>query len=1044
MDEVENPQLPAAGEKSPTIRPTDQDDPHDGRDTQEPSLDITAQTFLTDADDSSPTEPPLALPTRPGLKRGSSAPLPPQPPPDRPPLDSDTAPDSLTFADLKRIRSTFPDAQVPQKQPVNDCDRVYDFRYADAQSLGVEVDEWFGYGEDERVRLRRCRAAFHEEWKEQEWLAVAEDTRRSFIGDQLSVLRDQEASPTAKTHALMVLTYIVLGVWEETAGRPSSIALEDLFPDSKFPGSRLDDYSPSSLQIQWIVAMVDTVHACDGLVPIYHAMRAVCEEGFKSDHSRGRCGEGVDLWCCLTLMYVFLEVSRTTSGERGAPLRRDIGALEPKLLNHLTKAVANIRLDEHVPVQLPRLLLLLWKAILVCIGGIADVDRVKKSLREHSKELDARGQPVITASPLDYHLFRQEITSKYPAYQPPPPLFPLEPENNTFLPPLKHRRPSHVASEVSAVDTSSIMHQPVHIATPAPSPPPSPASAGKTGKKQNYQTNQMFPFLYPPLDRNSNDLGGKGSTELQDVLVGQKWTGSDIPTSILEAAELFAKRMRATRAMKQMWEARVEFMKFERGWKPTDDNDPVGEDDFELVPSTSERETAEQGRPLSDEQKRLDIVSQYYHDALPHLQSVVIVLLKVVLQSVTDMVARSGGSNGPHEPTSAIVSAKPIENGVVHHPPQVVAESTAEELDRLRSQEITAKALGGILLLLLKWFKVSHTLQYEFLTQLLLDSNYVPVVLRLWQTQEIARACHYQLDRDELGFFHFCRLHSRHPPPQPPRPDPSSDEVDSEDEALPSAIKRTREDATTADRPVSPTATSSPPSHDCDYPPEVDELGYPATPMPDTPITSYSYRNIHTAIHHLRVLHKITRRKTHRALLLVSYKSSTHLKKTVRVPVRELRYYTLKLFKSQVPFCGRKWRQANMKIITAVWLAVPAALRDDWLSGGGGGMGGVGVGDVDGAVDDAVALEESLRKLTHWWNLRQCPAGMGLAPDEARALLEEESDFFCRQLARLDEGSLGEGDDEAGGEEAGAEDGLGYSQGWQTPASGWQGPIEGY
>ncbi len=219
---------------------------------------------------------------------------------------------------------------------------------------------------------------------------------------------------------------------------------------------------------------------------------------------------------------------------------------------------------------------------MILFGGIEDVERAKASFQDkETKETDKRGQPVITASPLDYHLFRQEISSKYPAFNPPPPLFPLEPENNSILPPLykttsKFTGANAFSSGFAALNGTgvSILHQPVHIATPAPSPPPSPAGpGGKGGKKQNYQTNQLFPFLYPPLDESSNDLGGKGTTDLQDALVGRKWEGSDIPASILEAAELFARRMRATRAMKQMWEERVEFMKYERGWE-----DPIVQD----------------------------------------------------------------------------------------------------------------------------------------------------------------------------------------------------------------------------------------------------------------------------------------------------------------------------------------------------------------------------------------------------------------------------------------------------------------------------------
>ena len=192
----------------------------------------------------------------------------------------------------------------------------------------------------------------------------------------------------------------------------------------------------------------------------------------------------------------------------------------------------------------------------------------------------ADGGKIITASPLDYHIFRQEITSKYPAYTPQAPLLPLEPDNNSILPPLANRSSrangsNGILPPPMNVNSSgaSILHQPVHIATPAPSPPPSPPVGGKAGKKQNYQTNQNFPFMYPPLDSTSNSAGGKGPAGLQGLLVGRRWEGSDIPKSILEAGELFAKRMRMTRAMRQLWDERERFLKFERGWEDGDDEE---------------------------------------------------------------------------------------------------------------------------------------------------------------------------------------------------------------------------------------------------------------------------------------------------------------------------------------------------------------------------------------------------------------------------------------------------------------------------------------
>ena len=255
------------------------------------------------------------------------------------------------------------------------------------------------------------------------------------------------------------------------------------------------------------------------------------------------------------------------------------------------------------------------------------MSEVKFDLRDGADRGDENGQVFITASPLDYHLFRQEIMSKYPAYNPPPPLVPLELENNSILPPL----PSHSSrmagpygsipgSGPAAVNGSgaSILFQPVHIATPAPSPPPSPSGpGGKAGKKQNYQTNQNFPFLYPPLDGTSNNLGGKGSAGLQDILVGKKWDGSDVPASILEAGKLFASRMRMTRGMKQLWQERERFMEYERGWAELEsnkvDNDLAEELELEDVNTIADDTEEKRLRaPELETKRRLKAVEEFY------------------------------------------------------------------------------------------------------------------------------------------------------------------------------------------------------------------------------------------------------------------------------------------------------------------------------------------------------------------------------------------------------------------------------------------------
>ena len=91
------------------------------------------------------------------------------------------------------------------------------------------------------------------------------------------------------------------------------------------------------------------------------------------------------------------------------------------------------------------------------------------------------------------------------------------------------------------------------------------------------------------------------------------------------------------------------------------------------------------------------------------------------------------------------------------------------------------------------------------------------------------------------------------------------------------------------------------------------------------------------------------------------------LKRMLKVSHPMLQLHVLKLLKSQVPYCGRKWRQcmvlhleramdiltvilANMKVITSIYLNCRPDLRDEWLTG-------TEVEDVQGAL---VSLSVSL------------------------------------------------------------------------------------
>ncbi|KAL4918091.1 hypothetical protein BDW62DRAFT_182345 [Aspergillus aurantiobrunneus] len=952
-------------------------------------------------------------PRRPELHRNTTAPPPPRQPPPPAPVQHniETPTDSLSLAQLRQLVQDMPRAEQP----------AYAFEYADSQPFSEEVEEWFQYSEFDRAMLLGMKTSFERLWSlfcgnqpssspRTSWLDAPSAMQKSFLSEVLDNLQDSEVIVRVET--LEAVCYALTGVWAITAGKSAPEDAEGA------PLSFSEKDKPKSLQILWMENNAKLIHECSGVQSLYGCFLRTFEKfrvsapsepnlttpGSTNPVSLAAAEREANL--VLTAFYLIVEVARRqeTQEPRNTPLKDAIMALEPDLMVFLIEVIARLRWDDSANIPLTRIILLFWKCTLLFFGGSDSLKQAKDAMEpafEGEKNDPTRRTPFLTASPLDYHNFRQEITSKYPAYNPPPPVIPLELENNSILPPLP-QHPSRTYSSnglFSGVGPSvsggngSILQQSVHIATPAPSPPPSPVGpGGKAGKKQNYQTNQNFPFMYPPLDDSSNDLGGKGTTETQDVLVGKKWDGSDVPASIIEAGKLFSTHVKMTRAMRQLWEEREHFMKYDRGWHAEEasatafahSGDEITEDLHDISLQDKERRksdvTRERQTDNEDVQKRLDAVEAFYTQALVHLQSIVIVFLKIILTNVSALVNNQGNAQTGSAGSESF-------NGVNGAPPSfnndtgdINCDATIDELDNVRLREITGKAISGSLLLLLKWFKRSHIMKFEYMTQLLLDSNYLPLILKMFAHQEIDQAVAQRTDRAQLGFFHFCHLHSEQTPDIATGSDQESD-----DEAVPPPIARHRPEAAQTDslEEAGHGFVEGP------HRPEVDELGYPTAPPPSEPITTFSFRNFFSAINYLHIMQKITRDKAHRCLLLVQYKSSTILRKGLKIPDPHLRFYTLKLFKSQVPYCGRKWRQSNMRVITAIYLYCRPELRDDWLAGS----------DIDAEVEEALPLEQALRGLTHWWHLRRYKHVMG--GEEGATIMHEERDFFVRELEAM-------------------------------------------
>ncbi|KAJ9604718.1 Factor arrest protein 11 [Cladophialophora chaetospira] len=959
---------------------------------------------------------------RPGLRRETSTPAPPPPPSQPPPAPPPSDPtDSLSLPQLRQLVNQFP---KPEATP-------YAFQYKDAEDFEPEIDDWFHYTEldQDRQYLLASLDAFEGRWKhfcdasgiseDSKWTAVDNDRRQKFTSSLVKDLETENYS--LRVEALSCIYYILMGVWSTTSGLESKDATAD-------DDSPSDPDRTNAIQIQWMHQGADLVEQSTTVPHIYNCLIQASHapdiarppstnEG--EEYLEGAFGENEyrELSLCLSCFYLLLESARTRANTAaGQAIRRTISSLQPNFLVFLVGMISRLRWDELYNIPLMHALQLFWKSILLLFGDVSDdLERVKGILQPRDDHFSAdAAHPKLTASPLDYHTFRQEITSKYPAYNPPPNIIPLELEQKTFLPPLTNNSRYEMSNAAGtgpagAATRGSILHQPVHIATPAPSPPPSPVGpGGKAGKKQNYQTNQNFPFLYPPLDSTSDSIGGKGSTQFQDMMVGKEWQGSDVPLSVIEAGELFASRMRMTRAMRQLWRERELFLKYERGWKG-DIRDAANKDE-------GEGEKDLDGLEEPDLRSRMLSVDDFFHLALPDLQSLVIVMMKVMLTNVQDIAVRNGGAqesshSGGLNRTKSNSNMAQNQTLPIPPPPPRPNEMTLEDLDNVRSREISQKAIAGALFLLLKWFKVSHVLKSEYMTQLLLDSNYVQLTLKYFAHQNLEDLVAFKYDRDDLSMWHYCHVHSDHPPLSPTSPDERSEGSDG-DEAVPPPIARHRRSPTSGSggqltEQVKDQQQIQPEQGR----PSVDELGNPLGPIPQTPITVFSFRQFQTSINLLRVLQKLTRGKSHRILFLVQFKSSQILRRVLRVPDPTLRLYVLKLFKSQVPYCGRKWRQSNMRVITAIYLHCRPELRDEWLAG-------MHDATVEGEVDEAVPLEWALRGLTFWWQKRRYPdvTRKGKKGTEAKSVGEEEDlhdiddderDFFQRELDALGWGLAG-------------------------------------
>ncbi|KAI8782041.1 striatin-interacting protein 1 [Biomphalaria glabrata] len=245
-----------------------------------------------------------------------------------------------------------------------------------------------------------------------------------------------------------------------------------------------------------------------------------------------------------------------------------------------------------------------------------------------------------------------------------------------------------------------------------------------------------------------------------------------------------------------------------------------------------------------------------YHAMLSNLPQYMIALLKLLLAAAPTSKAKT-------ESINILSDVLPDEM------PTTVLQSMKLGIDVNRHKEIIVKAISGLLLLLLKHFKLNHIYQFEFTSQHLVFANCIPLVLKFFNQDIVA----YVNAKNSIPVLDF------------------------PENVLGDHTELTAENIESGDN------------------------------------QPHCWRNIFSCINLLRILNKLTKWKHSRTMMLVVFKSAPILKRALKVRHPMMQLYILKLLKMQTKYLGRQWRKSNMKTMSAIYQKVRHRLGDDWAYG---------------------------------------------------------------------------------------------------------------
>ncbi|CAL7936494.1 unnamed protein product [Xylocopa violacea] len=563
-----------------------------------------------------------------------------------------------------------------------------DFVYDDADKHANEIAELYSYSEESELHVNLT--AFEEQMELYKlrpwWQNLTEAQQKSVIYkllDQLDVSNKQ-----LRMKAARCILYLAQGCWAEVQSDAeqrewtrTNVML--LYEAGVFP------------------AFVELLN-----IEITNTRRA----GFAMRKISVSLDDSTDLRIILSVLYIITEVMREEAKDlENSIYKNNVESFKEDLIHPYDDELLVVKLlgmvtyfctglAPHFPMK--KVLLLLWKIILVSLGGINTLRELKKQYREEAG-LDTQQEDTL------------EVARTMRASSPPVSAADLI---ETLNQKKTHRSYRRFLMKQSSLDEPGLGME--YEGGEIGNNTPNNEAEGEANVFMNQSGWKLVTYYRnennqsptrpdtPPLTKGKG-LPWTPKVRQKDVdtflevsrlkfvgynLVGDRQSLAGLPQPILEGVNTLKRHMYTSLA-------EVQIQKEEQMLR-----NPVSTPRFPIRQTPTE------------------IV---YHAILPFVPQYMIALLKILLAAAPTSKAKTDSTN---------IMADVLPGQM----PMTVFQSMKLGIDVNRHKEIIVKAVSAILLLLLKHFKLNHIYQFEFMSQHLVFANCIPLVLKFLNQNIVA------------------------------------------------------------------------------------------------------------------------------------------------------------------------------------------------------------------------------------------------------------------------------------------------------------------